>query len=135
MHFDTDIMMQHCRLFWPIWWFCILIYISFVYVTSWWWFLYSLLPLQYDHIFALTLWVIYLWIILNWSYSIIYHSSDIPTIYKKIDTRKQDNVVCECIINDESWIFTNGNLRLNWVHLAFAFDSTQIDMKTNAKYN
>ena len=52
-----------------------------------------------------------------------------------VDTRKQDNGVCECIIKDESWIFTNGNLRLNCVLLAPTLDSTQINMKTNAEYN
>ena len=54
---------------------------------------------------------------------------------KFVVTRKQDIGVCECIIKDESCIFTNGNLRLNCVLLAFAFDSTQINMQTNSEDN
>ena len=66
---------------------------------------------------------------------LVIHLSLFRLYVKKFETRKQDIGVCECIIKDESWIFTNGNFRLNCVLLAFAFDSTQMNMKTNAEYN
>ena len=159
MHFDTDIMMQHCRFFLAnlmilhphlyfirVHHFLMMVLAHNIAIAVWPYFCtYFMGYLSMDHCerviiqFVVIPEMVQLQNIRNIYYityiSLVIHQKWSLLYVTFVDTRKQDNGVCECIIKDESWIFTNGNLRLNCVLFAFAFDSTQINMKTNAEYN